>query len=94
MSKPEKVDSVLTAYLSDRGYYSVFKEYNVIAHWKEIVGEEIASVSRCVSVENEILYVSFQSAPWRQEISFLKKDILRKIHDKMNCSSIKDIVFI
>jgi predicted nucleic acid-binding Zn ribbon protein len=94
LSVPEKVDSVLASYLSDRNYYSVFKEYNVITHWKEIVGDDIASVSRCVSVENNILYVAFQSSSWRQEMSFLKKDILKKIREITNCSSIQDIVFI
>lgn len=94
MSAPEKIDSVLEAFLSDRGYYSAFKEYNVVAHWKEIVGEDIALVSKCIGVENEILYVSFQSSSWRQEISFLKKDILKKIQEITHCTSIKDIVFI
>lgn len=94
MSAPEKIDSVLTAFLTDRGYYSVFKEHNVIAQWKEIVGEDIALVSKCIGVENEILYVSFQSSSWRQEISFLKKDILKKIREITQCTSIKDIVFI
>ncbi len=94
MSSPEKIDAVLISYLSDRGYLSLFKEYSVIYHWKEIVGEEIASISNCDVVENGILYVTVKSSVWRQEISFLKKDILQKIKTFVQCNSIYDIVFL
>jgi predicted nucleic acid-binding Zn ribbon protein len=94
MAIPEKIDSVLSSYLSKRGYYSYVKEYIAISHWKEIVGEEISSISKCIGIENNVLYVAIDSAPWRQEISFLKKDILNKIKFVSQCNTIKDIVFI
>lgn len=94
MSIPEKINSVLTSYLSKRGYLSAFKEYSVISRWKYIVGEDIASISNCVGVENNILYVTVRSSSWRQEISFLKKDILIKIKNLSDCTSINDIVFL
>jgi len=94
MSSPEKVGSVLNSVLSDRGYLSRVREYGVFPHWKEIVGERIAAVSSCKEVENGILYVTVASSVWRQEMTFLKIDILKKIRETSDCSTIKDIIFL
>lgn len=94
MSSPEKIGNILENYLSERGYLSVCKEYNVISKWKDIVGEKIASITKCITVENGVLYVTVESSAWRQELSFLKNDILSKIEEKTKCQSIKNIIFL
>jgi predicted nucleic acid-binding Zn ribbon protein len=91
--KPEKIDSILGNVLSEGGYYDVCKEFDVITNWKEIVGEKIAFESDCTKVENNILYVKVYSAAWRQEIIYLKKQILLEVRSKKECSTIKDIFF-
>jgi predicted nucleic acid-binding Zn ribbon protein len=94
MAFPEKLNSILNSFLSSKGYLSSCKEFSVITQWKEIVGESVASVSYCENVENGILYVKVSSASWRQELSFLKRDILSKIGAVTDCHSITDIVFL
>ena len=94
MSSPEKLNSILTSFLSSKGYLSSCREYSVISQWKEIVGESVAAVSSCENVENGILYVKVSSSAWRQELSFLKRDILKKINMQTDCHSITDIVFL
>lgn len=90
---PEKIDSILSDILSERGYLTICKEYDVVSRWKEVVGERISSVTECIRVENGILYVKVFSAAWRQEIVFLKKQILTQIKNTTNCTTITDIVF-
>ena len=94
MSSPEKLNSILNSFLSSKGYLSSCREFSVISRWKEIVGDSVASVSYCDNVENGILYVKVSSAAWRQELSFLKKNILLKISSSTECCSITDIVFL
>jgi predicted nucleic acid-binding Zn ribbon protein len=94
MSSPEKLNSILNYFLSARGYLSYCKENSVVDHWSEIVGESLSAVTRCENVEDGILYVKVQSAAWRQELSFLKKEILSRIPPITNCHSITDIVFL
>lgn len=94
MSSPEKLNSILNSFLSSKGYLSSCKEYSVLTRWEEIVGSSVASVSYCENVDNGILYVKVTSAAWRQELSFLKKNILSKIILSTDCSSITDIVFL
>jgi|SRR5690554_385509 predicted nucleic acid-binding Zn ribbon protein len=92
-TQPKKIDSILGEILSNRGYLSVCKEYDVMSQWKNIVGEKISDVTVCNRVENGVLFVKVDSSAWRQELVFLKVKILQRIKESTNCNSIKDIVF-
>ena len=92
-NSPEKLESILGNVLSERGYLNICKEYEVVSRWKEIAGEKIAEVTECNRVEEGILYVRVSSAPWRQEIIYLKQQILIQIKNITGCDTIKDIVF-
>lgn len=92
-TQPKKIDSILGDILSNRGYSTVCKEYDVISQWKNIVGEKISDVTVCNRVENGVLYVQVSSSAWRQELVYLKVKILQQIKENTNCISIKDIVF-
>jgi predicted nucleic acid-binding Zn ribbon protein len=89
---PEKIDSIIGSFLQERGYLSICKEYDVIAQWKEIVGEKVAKVTQCEKVENGILYIRVISSVWRNEIVYCKSFILNSIKKNTGCTTIKDIV--
>jgi predicted nucleic acid-binding Zn ribbon protein len=91
--EPEKLGSILESVLSSGGYFSVCKDYEVLQAWPAIVGEQLAEVTSCTRVEEGVLYVRVPAAPWRQEISYMKQIILRKIRSQFRKASIKDIVF-
>ena len=95
MSKrqPEKLAGIMKSVLSNRGYLSACYEGQIPHRWPDIVGERIANVSKCKGVENGILYVRVPSASWRQEISFFKEEILKKIRTETQCETVSDIVF-
>lgn len=90
---PEKVGSILDGILSDRGYLTLCREYEVVSRWDEIAGATVAKVTRSVKLENSILYVTVKNAAWRQEVSYFKKDLLDKIVKITGCTTIRDIVF-
>jgi predicted nucleic acid-binding Zn ribbon protein len=90
---PEKLGSIIDSILSERGYSTICKEYDVVSKWKDIVGEKIASVTECTRTENGKLYVKVSSSSWRNEIVYLKAEILKKVKKETGCSTIYDIVF-
>jgi len=79
--------------LSERGYLTPCFEADVMQKWHAIVGEKISEVTECSEVREGIIYVRVSSASWRQELSFLKKEIIEKIKEKTRCNTIKDIIF-
>ena len=92
MSFPEKINSILNSFLYQKGYSPTLNNLDLVLNWNEIVGDEIGLASKCLGVSNKILFITVKSSSWRQEISFLKKEIIRKILKKNN--SISDIVFL
>jgi hypothetical protein len=90
---PEPIGSIINAVLGERGYLAPCREFDVMRRWPGIVGEKVAGVTECSRIDNGILYVRVSSAPWRQEISFMKHQILMAIKKETACTSIRDIVF-
>lgn len=91
--QPKKLGLIIESILSDRGYLVNCLEAEVIQKWQSIVGERIAGVTECNDVNDGIVYVKVSSSAWRQEISYLKGEIIHKIREKTHCKSIKDIKF-
>jgi hypothetical protein len=92
-SSPEKIGAIVDSVLSERGYLIICKELSVLRAWPSIVGESLRNITECTRVEQGVLYVRVVSAPWRQEIVFMKQQLLSKIRRETGCATIKDIVF-
>ncbi len=90
---PYKLGNIVNNILLDYGYIDSYLKVEIIKKWPSIVGEKISVVTKCADVREGILYIKVFSSSWRQEISFLKKEILLKIREKTN-HSFKDIIFI
>ena len=91
--KPQHIRNVLDSVLSKHGYISKYYESEIRRNWPDIVGEKIAQFTECTDVRKNVLYVRVVSSSWRQEISFLKKEIISKIRRETQYNTIKDIVF-
>jgi predicted nucleic acid-binding Zn ribbon protein len=92
-SAPEKIGSIVEAVLSQRGYLKACRELNVVRAWPQIAGAALADNTECTRVDEGVLYVRVPSAPWRQEISFMKQQLISRIRSETGCMTIKDIVF-
>jgi len=64
------------------------------AFWEEVVGEKIAEVAVPVKNKKGVLFVKVEDSVWRFELTRRKDEILNKINEHSNKTSIKDIVFI
>ena len=90
---PQKIGEIVRSVLSERGYLKQCFEVEIIKKWPDIVGERISKVTECTDVRDGVLYVRVFSSSWRNEISFLKKEIIDRIKKETHCKTITDIVF-
>ncbi|MGE5314384.1 MAG: DciA family protein [Acidobacteriota bacterium] len=90
---PKKIDSVLDALIEQLGIRQKLDQYGIIPLWPEIVGAQIAKVTEVERIDNGVLVIHVTNAPWRNELTFRRKEILAKIHQRMNGDVIKDIRF-
>lgn len=92
-SELQPVGTILNAMLAQRGYLRICRDNQALLQWPALVGEKIAAESACERVDNGVLYVRVPAASWRQELSYMKPDIIKKIRAEISGTSIHDIVF-
>lgn len=77
--------------LQDLEIESQVYQYQAINFWPHIVGEKIARVTKAEKVERQILFVKVNNDSWRNELFYLKKEIIDKLNAKIGRTIIKDI---
>ena len=90
---PAAVGNVLDTFLKRMGYDIGLKEWEVVENWPKIVGERVARMTVCEKSEKGVLHVKVNSAPWRQELTYMKDEIKEAVIRETGCGTIKDILF-
>ncbi|KAA0230701.1 DUF721 domain-containing protein [bacterium] len=67
------------------------KEFEAVNLWPEIVGEQVAKVATAKDVQDGRLYVEVANSIWRNELYYMKPDIIVKINKKLGQNLIHDI---
>lgn len=75
------------------GIEKQLEQYSVFDVWNDAVGPQVAKVAQPERLQNGVLIVAVNNAPWRTELTFRKKEILERIHERTGSSSITDIKF-
>lgn len=90
---PRLIRSSIDKTLESLGLSRKMEEYSALDLWPVIVGERIAKVTVAERIHEGKLYIHVTRAPWRNELVFLKKDIIDKINATMGREIVKDIIF-
>lgn len=93
--KAESPQRFISEFISRQGLEGKMAEYRFVTHWKDIVGEGVASNAVPGGIKNRVLYVHVKSASWMQELSFQKALLLKNINNYLGPSNkIADIKFV
>jgi predicted nucleic acid-binding Zn ribbon protein len=92
-NNPEQIGKILTKNFRNLGIEYRLKEESIVLNWSRLVGERIASKAIPLRVRDSILFVSVESASWRNELFFMKGKIIRELNQSVRANVIKDIVF-
>lgn len=91
---PESLGGILQNLLKNLGLERRINEQKVILNWEKIVGVNIAEKTKAFKIEGKKLFVKVQSPSWRNELFYLKKEIIEKLNSSVKQEVIKDIIFI
>lgn len=84
----ELVDKMLRAY----GLGNRLDEMKLIKSWEEVVGRMISKHTNSVNLKSGTLYVSLDSAPLKQELSYAKTKLIEKLNQSAGKPLVKEIV--
>lgn len=91
--QPRTLRASLEAVMNELGLSLRIKQMRVLEIWVDVVGKQIADVTTAERIVNGKLTVRVSKAPWRNELVFLKKDIIAKLNRAMGEEIVKDIIF-
>ena len=59
--------------------------------WDEVVGSQIAAQARPNAIRDGVLTVLVASAPWMQQLNFLKGEIRERLNSQLGAELVRDI---
>ena len=92
-SAAKQLSLSLESTLKQLGLSARVRQYEVLERWPAIVGEHIAAVTVPQRIDHGKLIVRVSRSTWRNELVFLKKEIIAKINKAMNQEIVNDIIF-
>jgi len=90
---PKPIAEAILCTLHELGIQKKIRQYEVIELWETIVGEQIAKVTAAERIDDGKLFVHVFRAPWRNELVFLKKEVIAKINAVFHEEVVYDIIF-
>jgi len=67
--------------------------YHICEHWEEIVGLQIALHTAPEKLSFDTLYLCVDSAPWMNQLTFFKKEIIEKTNRFLQKRIINEVFF-
>jgi predicted nucleic acid-binding Zn ribbon protein len=92
--KPRSLGDVLGELVGALGIQTQLKRHEVVNLWEEVAGERIAQVAKAREVRDGKLFVEVASSAWRNELFYLKYELVKKLNSRAGEQVIHDIVFV
>lgn len=92
--KPRALGEILSQLVGSLGIHANLKRHEVPTLWEEVVGEKIAKVTRAREVRDGRLFVEVESSAWRNELFYMKEEIVQHLNKRAGEQVIHDIIFV
>ena len=83
----------ISTFLKDNNLESKLNETRVIGAWEQVTGKLIARHTNQMQVKHRVLYVKVDSAALREELSYQRSKLLKKLNAAAGIEAIDDIKF-
>ena len=89
----EPLGASLRQFLEKTGLSAKLRGWDAIHLWPDIVGEGAAARSRAVAFESGRLIVEVDGAVWMAQLSYLRRDIQRRLNARLGGEIVQDVQF-
>ena len=88
------MDAVLAGVLEKHGVRKQVERIGVLELWPELVGEQLARVTRVRGLDEDALFIEVRSSAWLMELSMMKGEFLERVNARLGEAPIDRIVFV
>ena len=93
MAKPASLGTVLQQAVEASRIDVDLDAYRLWQQWDEVVGAAIAQNTRPEAIKGRLLLINVSSAPWMQQLQFLKPELIEKLNQTLGKELVEDIRF-
>jgi predicted nucleic acid-binding Zn ribbon protein len=93
MDKPAPLGGILQKALEASSIDVDLNLHRLWERWMDLVGPTIAENARPAAIKGRLLLVHVSSAPWMQQLHYLKDELIEKLNSALGKESVKDIRF-
>ncbi len=93
-SRPTRIGAVLSHVLEKHGVGDQVRRMEVLELWPELVGEQLAQVTRAKGIDDATLFVEVRSSAWLMELNMMKGDFLERVNARVGEAPLERIVFV
>jgi predicted nucleic acid-binding Zn ribbon protein len=93
MDKPAPLGTILQQAIEAAKIDVDLDAYRIWQQWKDVVGPAIAENTRPEAIKGKLLVVHVSSAPWMQQLQFLKPELIEKLNETIGKEVVGDIRF-
>ena len=94
MRRVEPIGKILGQVVRDLGVGKKLNEQRAVIEWADVVGERVAAHSRATRVDKGRLFVEVDSSVWAQELSLMRRRILREMNERIGKGVIETVHFV
>ena len=91
MRRPAAVADLLSAILRGTPAEKRLREGEIWLVWESAVGSRIASHTSPAAFRDGTLTVAVDSAPWMQQLSFMKKELIAKVNEQLGEEMVQEL---
>ncbi len=91
-NQPSRLGDLIENLVKSSGQSSQFYGWRVVSRWPDLVGPEIARISKAVRFSEGILTVVVEKDVWRQELEMQLEEILARIWQQPGGNAVRKIV--
>jgi predicted nucleic acid-binding Zn ribbon protein len=93
MERPVPLGSVLKEALKASNIDVDLELLRLWDSWTDAVGPDIAKNARPAAIKRKLLVVNVSSAPWMQQLQYLKEELIQKLNQALGRKAVADIRF-
>ena len=91
-NEAEPVGKLIREFLRQQSLESPLNEQRLLNAWTDLLGP-MAKYASDLRIHNQVLYVHFSSAAFRQELMMNRESLVRRLNQKVGATVITNIVF-
>ena len=93
-SYPKDIGGIVQRVLDELGLTKKFYQARAKVLWDDSVGERISQMTSVLSMRGGTLFVAVKTAPWKQQLTLFKPDLIAKLNENVGRNVVEDIFFV